>query len=86
MPDLLFAIAAMAGAMAVVFFIASFSDDAVTAGDAGRALARLFAASLAISGALIFLLGFLLLRDERGQADHYVVPAIVGGVAGVMEE
>jgi len=75
----------MAAAMAAVFFIASYSDDAVTAGDAGRMLARLFAGSLVASGSLLFLLGFLLLRDERGQADHYIVPAIVGTVAGIME-
>jgi hypothetical protein len=84
-PDFLFAVAAMGVAMAAVFVAASFSDDNLTAGEAGQQLARLFAASLFASAALIFLLGFLLLRDERNQADHYVIPVAVGLAAGAME-
>jgi hypothetical protein len=71
--------------MAIVFFLSSFVDDDVTAGDAGKTLARLFAGSLVATGLFIFLLGFSLLRDERGRADHYVFPMMLGVVIGGIE-
>jgi len=85
MPDFLFALATAAWTMAVTFFVASFIDDNVTAGDAGRALARLFAVALLLAGLFVFALGFGLLRGERGRADHYVVPLLLGVVIGGAE-
>ncbi|MEO6397628.1 MAG: hypothetical protein ABIP13_04090 [Tepidiformaceae bacterium] len=85
MPDLIFTLAFAGWTMTVVFLVASFASDAVTEGDAGRILARLFAAALALTSFLGFALGLLLLRGERGTRDHYVVPAIVGVLIGVLE-
>jgi hypothetical protein len=84
-PDLAFALAAAAWTMAVIFFVGSFFDDDITSGEAGEILARFFAGSLAVAGAMFFLLGVALLRDERGQADHYVVPMAIGVIAGGIE-
>ncbi len=84
-PDLLFAIGMIMLTMGFVFFMASFFDDDLSAGDAGTALARVFAGLLAISALLTFLMGILLLRDDRRRADHYVVPLVVGGLIGGME-
>lgn len=84
-PDILFAFAATAWAMAATFLVASFLPGDATAGDAGRALARIFAAALFLSGLFVFLLGVGLLRDDRWQADHYRVPLVVGAVVGVLD-
>ena len=84
-PDLLFAIAMIMLTMGFVFFMASFIDTDLSAGDAGTVLARVFAGLLGISAVLTFLMGILLLRDERRRADHYVVPLIVGGLIGGIE-
>jgi hypothetical protein len=81
-PDFLFSLAAAAWTMAVVFVIASFADDDVTAGEPGTILARMFAAALALSGVFGFLLGLILLRDERRQRDHYITPMILGVIMG----
>ena len=40
---------------------------------------------LAITGAFLFALGFLLLRDERSRADHFRVPLLVGAAVGAAE-
>lgn len=84
-PDLLFAIAMTMFTMGFVFFMASFTNEDLSAGDAGTVLARVFAGLLAVSGTMTFLMGLLLLRGERRRADHYVVPLIVGGLIGGME-
>ena len=84
-PDLIFALAFTGWTMALVFLIASFSNDDVTEGDAGKILARLFAAALALTSAFGFALGLLLLRGERRTRDHYVVPAIIGLTIGLLE-
>ncbi len=84
-PDLLFAIAVAAWVMAGIFVVATFTHDSLSAGNAGTDLARLFAATLAIVGLCGFLIGVLLLRDERGSSDHYVFPMILGGVIGTVE-
>ena len=84
-PDLLFAIATALLTMAAIFVAASFMDEDLSNGDAGTDLARIFAATLALSGILLALMGFLLLRDERGRADHYRVPIPVGGLIGGLE-
>jgi ABC-type methionine transport system permease subunit len=84
-PDLLFAIAVAAWVMAAVFMVATFTHDTLSAGNAGTALARLFAATLAIAGLCGFLIGVLLLRDERQHAEHYVVPMVLGAVIGAAE-
>ncbi len=85
LPDFMFALSAAGWTMAAGFVIASFGDNNVTATEAGPGLARLFAAALAISGSFTFLLGYGLLRGERGHGDHYVVPIIVGAAIGAME-
>ncbi|MEP7215986.1 MAG: hypothetical protein ABI782_07005 [Anaerolineaceae bacterium] len=84
-PDLIFTVAFTGWTMAVIFLASSFFDDDVTAGEAGQVLARLFAGALALTSALGFVLGLLLLRDQRGQRDHYVVPALLGITIGVLE-
>lgn len=84
-PDLLIALAATGFTMAIVFTIISFGNDNVTAGEAGRILARMFAGALAVAAVLVAVLAVGLLRDERGQADHYVVPILIGLVIGVCE-
>jgi hypothetical protein len=83
-PDVLFALAAAGWAMAVLFFLASYINEDVTVGEAGRVLARMFAGALAIASAFTFMLGLVLLRDERGQADHYVIPMIIGTLVGAL--
>lgn len=84
-PDVLFACGAVAWTMAFVFFVASFFDEEVTAGDAGRVLARIFAGALFLSGLFIILLGVALLRDDRSRLDHYVFPICLGMVVGALE-
>jgi hypothetical protein len=84
-PDLLFALAAAAWMMALIFLIASFLSADVTAGEAGRLLARLFAGALFMAGLFVALLGVGLLREERGDFDHYLVPIVVGIVIGALE-
>lgn len=84
-PDLIFTLAFAGWTMAVVFFVASFLNDAVTEGDAGRVLARLFAGALALTSTLAIALGMLLLRDERRARDHYAVPAALGVTMGALE-
>lgn len=84
-PDIMFAIAAALLTMAVVFLFASFANKDVTAGDAGRYLARIFAAALAVSGLFTAALGVALLRDDRQVADHYTIPISLGVIAGAAE-
>ncbi len=84
-PDLLFAMAAAGWAMGAAFTVASFVDSDITAGAAGVTLARLFSASLAVCSLFAFLLGLVLLRDDRGQIDHYVTPILVGALTGMAE-
>ena len=84
-PDLIFTVAFAGWTMALIFLASSFFDDDVTAGEAGKILARLFAGALALTSAFGFLLGLLLLRDQRRQRDHYVVPAFLGVTLGVLE-
>ena len=84
-PDLLFALAGAGWTMAILFLLASFADDTIAGEDAGRVLAQLFALALFIASIFAFLLGFSLLRDDRGRADHYVFPLILGVIIGVLE-
>lgn len=84
-PDLIFTLAFAGCTMAAVFMAASFANNVVTGGEAGKVLARLFAAALALTSILAFALGMLLLRDERRGRDHYVVPAVLGAIIGVLE-
>ncbi len=84
-PDFLFAAGTALLTMAVAFFIASFVHEDLSAGDAGTALARIFAGTLTLSAIFLFLLGLLLLRADRNQLDHYIVPLIVGVVIGLLE-
>jgi CHASE2 domain-containing sensor protein len=83
-PDLLFALAASGWTMAAVFVAASFVNNDVTAGDAGRILARMFAAALAVAAAFTCLLAVLLLRDDRNRADHIIFPMVVGVAIGLL--
>ena len=84
-PDMLFAIGMAMLVMGVAFFAASFLDDDLSTGDAGTDLARIFAACLMVSSLLTFLMGIMLLRDDRRRADHYVVPLAVGALIGGIE-
>jgi len=84
-PDFLFALAMCAWVMAAIFVVATFTDDDLSAGNAGTDLARLFAGSLVLAGLCGFLIGVMLLRGERRQADHYVTPVIIGAVIGTLE-
>lgn len=84
-PDFMFALAATGWMMAAIFLIASFADSNVTAGQAGVTLARLFSGALAACALFAFLIGLMLLRGERGTADHYVTPFILGAIIGVLE-
>lgn len=83
-PDLLIAVATIGWTMAALFLIASFSNSNVTAGDAGPLLARVFAAALATCATFVLVIGLALLRDERTEPDHYVVPVSVGVLAGAV--
>ncbi|MCA9830531.1 MAG: hypothetical protein R3B97_11915 [Dehalococcoidia bacterium] len=85
MPDLLIATACAAVVMAVVLGVSTMLGDRIVFGDTGRALARLFAGSLAVAGLLLFLIALVLLRDERSHADHYRGPGIIGGAVGAAE-
>jgi hypothetical protein len=83
-PDLFFALATTGWAMAVFFFASSYLDDDVTVGEAGKVLARMFAGALAVASAFTFLLGLVLLRDERNQIEHFLWPMLIGLVVGVL--
>jgi len=84
-PDFLFALAMTAWVMAAIFVVATFTSDQLSAGDAGTDLARLFAGALTLAGVCGFLIGVLLLRGERNQADHYVFPLALGAFIGAAE-
>lgn len=84
-PDLIFTLAAAGVTMATIFFVASFTKSNITEGETGKVLARLFAAALLLTSALGFLLGMLLLRDERRRMDHYLTPAFLGAGIGTLE-
>lgn len=84
-PDVLFALGMGLLTMSVVFFLASFFDDSLSTGDVGTSLARAFAATLAISAVFAFLLGILLLRDDRAQLDRYRTPLLLGVFIGGLE-
>ena len=84
-PDLLFAVSVAAWTMAAVFVVATYTHDSLSAGNAGTDLARVFAGTLAIAGLSTFLIGMLLLRDERANSGHYVLPMLLGGVIGAAE-
>jgi len=77
--------AATGWTMGAVFTVASVADSDVTAAAAGVTLARLFSAALAVCALFTFLLGLVLLRDDRGRTDHYVTPMIVGALIGGAE-
>ena len=81
LPDPLICIAIALGVMGLVFFAVSFVGDN-NSGETGETLARLFAGSLFISGLLLFLLGFGLLYDERGERSHYAIPMLLGSIIG----
>jgi hypothetical protein len=84
-PDIVFTLAVAAWAMALAIAVASLFGDSFTVGSAGRILARFFAAALGLSGLLLFLLGVVLLRDDRNERDHYRVPVLLGAGIGLAE-
>ena len=84
-PDLLLGMVAAAWAMAAVFLVASFFDSDAVPDDASRALARVFAGALAVTGGLLFAIAMILLRPERSNGDHYRAPLVVGAVVGMVE-
>jgi hypothetical protein len=81
-PEPLICVAIALGVMGLIFMGFSFFG-IFAEGDAGRTLARLFAASLIISGFLLFLLGFGLLGEVRGKNSYYAVPTLLGAIIGV---
>ena len=87
-PDVMFALATAGWTMAVVFVAASFLNDNITVGEAGRVLARLFAGALAVASLFTVLMGLVLLRDDRNQADHFRAPmgigVLIGGLASLL--
>lgn len=84
-PDVLFAVGMALLTMSVVFFLATFLDDSLSAGDVGTTLARAFAGTLAVSAIFAFLLGLLLLRDDRDKLDRYRTPLLLGVAIGGLE-
>lgn len=84
-PDLLFSFGMALVTMALIFLVATFTRDDLSSGDAGTQIARIFAGTLTLSALMLFLLGMLLLRDEKKSIDHYRVPLVVGGLAGALE-
>ncbi len=68
--------------MGVIFLAISFL---VHTSGAEADLARLFAASLLLTGFFLFALGFSLLGDDRDTLAHYIYPALVGAVIGGLE-
>lgn len=85
MPDLLMAFAFGGWAMAIVLVGGSFFDDAIVAGEAGPALARLFAASVAFASLLVFLLGVAMLRERRAIGLRIAFAFVVGALGGSLE-
>lgn len=83
-PDVIIAFAAVGWTMALLFVIASFLDPDITEQEAGPVLARIFAASLATCATFVFVLGIALLRDDRNDPSHYIVPMIVGFLVGMI--
>lgn len=71
--------------MAFILFVASFLSENVTAGDAGRLLARIFAGALFISGLFVFLLGLSFVRGDSLRLEEYIIPICVGIVIGAIE-
>jgi hypothetical protein len=71
-------------AMSLTLAIMSLFND-LTPGGAGQTLARLFAATLALSGFFLMGLAIALMRDERHDSVHYVIPSIAGVLAGLLE-
>lgn len=83
LPDILIAFAAVGWAMAVSFLLASFLDPDLRGQDAGPVLARTFAAALATCGSFVFVIALALLRDDRGDASHYLTPMVIGFLVGL---
>lgn len=84
-PDLVFAIAMAMATMGAIFYVATFVVDDLSTGDAGTQIARIFGGLLVLTAILTALIGILLLRGDRRQTDHYVVPVFVGAIIGGLE-
>lgn len=84
-PDVLMAMAFGGWAMAIILVSASFGNDAITAGEAGPSLARIFAGTLAVAALLVFLLGIAMLRETRFIAIRIAYAAVVGAAGGALE-
>jgi MFS family permease len=85
LPDVLFCLASGSLMLAAILLVSSFTNDELTAGNAGTELAQLFSGALIGAGVFVFLVGLLLLHDGRGRADHYVTPILLGVIAGAVE-
>lgn len=83
--DFAFALAAALIVMAGVFVVASMRGPGFAGDSAGADLARLFAASLAIAGGCLALIGVLLVAGAPDPAGHMVAPAAVGALVGAIE-
>lgn len=82
LPDPLFAVSLTCFTLASVLFWATFMDDGVIVGDAGRDLARVLAALTVAAALLTLLMAITLVLPDRSRPDHYVVPFIVGMSVG----
>jgi hypothetical protein len=84
-PDVLFCLASGAFVLAVILLAATLRNEQLTAGDVGKELAEFFALALIGAAVFLFLVGILLLRNSRGQANHYVTPILLGIIGGAIE-
>jgi ABC-type transport system involved in cytochrome c biogenesis permease subunit len=82
LPDPLFAVSLTCFTLASVLFWATFMDEGVIAGEAGRDLARLLAGLTVAVALLTLLMAVALVLPDRSRSDHYVVPFIVGMSVG----
>ncbi len=84
-PDFLVACAIAAWVLSAVFIAASFVDASLAHDGPGKTIARMFAGLLLAAGVFIIAIAMLLLRDDRGNPDHYLVPAVIGMIVGAVE-
>jgi len=80
--DVLVALAFSAITMAVVFFVVSTLDHS---GAAERELARLFAASLLLTGIFLAAIGLGIRDRERTTLDYFIYACFVGLFVGILD-
>lgn len=83
--DVVITLAFAAMTMAAAFGAVSMTGAAVPEGEAGRELARLFAASLALVGFVTFLLGIALLRENGHIGLRLLYAGALGLLIGIVQ-